>query len=85
MNVLDSLLLSLLAMNCLLLSTSSKYSFIRGIEVLTISLKYFGYILHSSSSIQLQAMEKVKALLFIRASHVCSECYNNRDMIMSSS
>ena len=51
MNVLDLLLLYLLAMNCLLLSTSSKYSFIRGIEVLTISLKYFGYILHSSSSI----------------------------------
>ena len=86
MNVLNSLsVLSLLAMNCLLLSTSSKYSFIRGIEVLTISLKYFGYILRSSSSIQLQAMEKVKALLFIKASHVCSECYNNRDLIMSSS
>ena len=38
MNVLDSLLLSLLAMICLLLSMSSKYSSIRGIEVFTISL-----------------------------------------------
>ena len=38
MNVLDTLLLSLLAMNCHLLSISSNYSAIRGIEVFTISL-----------------------------------------------
>ena len=38
MNVLDSLLLSLLTVNCLLLSISSKYSTIRDIEVFIISL-----------------------------------------------
>ena len=38
MNILDSLLLSLLAMICLLLSMSSKYSSVQGTEVFIISL-----------------------------------------------